>query len=153
MPQRGKKKLITNCCIQAQCRRTHMKAEVNHRTSDVFFTATHVHLHYKVLYIPTVAEVPGWKQPSQNRRRRDVFPTLEFPTKTILKRRSGAKVPTSSWRNRINRSKSCRLWELTFYDQSRKVWDRWHYSEMIPSHRYFLNLLLVLEKGVLCCQM
>ncbi|KAG7214916.1 hypothetical protein INR49_005191, partial [Caranx melampygus] len=51
-------------------------------------------------YIPTVAEVPGWKQSSQNRLRREVFPTLEFPTKTILKRRSGGEGLPSSWSKR-----------------------------------------------------
>lgn len=59
-------------------------------------------------YVPTVAEVPGWKQSSQNRRRKEVFPTLEFPTRTILKRRSGGEGPPSSLRNRTREQ---RRWE------------------------------------------
>lgn len=42
-------------------------------------------------HTPTVAETPGGKESSQNRRRKDVFPTPEFPTRITLKRRSGRK--------------------------------------------------------------
>lgn len=49
-----------------------------------------------LLHRPTVAEVPGWKEPSQNLRRSEVFPTLEFPTRMTLKRRSGSEAALSS---------------------------------------------------------
>ena len=38
---------------------------------------------------PTVAAEPGENLPSQNRPKKDVFPTEELPTNTILKSRSG----------------------------------------------------------------
>lgn len=44
-----------------------------------------------VAHTPTVAATPGGKQSSQNRRRKEVFPTPEFPTRITLKRRSGRK--------------------------------------------------------------
>lgn len=53
-------------------------------------------------HLPTVAHVPEWKQLSQKRRRRDVFPTLEFPTRTILKRRSGPELAPSTWKKHHN---------------------------------------------------
>ena len=45
---------------------------------------------------PTVAAEPGEKLPSQNRLRKDVFPTEELPTNTILKSRSGVDTEPSS---------------------------------------------------------
>ena len=45
---------------------------------------------------PTVAAEPGENLPSQNRPRKDVFPTEELPTNTILKSRSGVDGKPSS---------------------------------------------------------
>lgn len=45
---------------------------------------------------PTVAARPGAKWSSQNLLRKDVFPTAELPTNTILKSRSGMEGQTSS---------------------------------------------------------
>lgn len=53
-------------------------------------------------YLPTVAAVPGEKRFSQNCLKKDVFPTLELPTRTILKRRSGAKRKPSSCKQEQN---------------------------------------------------
>lgn len=58
-----------------------------------------------------MAEVPGWKRSSQNLWRSEVFPTLEFPTRTILKRRSGAEGPPSSWTNSKYRRREEWLWK------------------------------------------
>lgn len=46
---------------------------------------------------PTVAVIPGENRSSQNLLRRDVLPTAELPTNTILKNRSGAEGARSSW--------------------------------------------------------
>lgn len=61
-------------------------------------------------HVPTVAEVPGLKESSQNRRRREVFPTLEFPTRTTLKRRSGSEGELSSWGRRWDWRKVRQRW-------------------------------------------
>ena len=50
---------------------------------------------------PTVAAEPGENLPSQNRPRKDVFPTEELPTNTILKSRSGVDGKPSSCRRQI----------------------------------------------------
>lgn len=55
------------------------------------FSVPHAHDMMALFFLsPTVAIVDGWKRPSQNERSRDVLPTLELPTSTTLKSRSGA---------------------------------------------------------------
>lgn len=46
--------------------------------------------------LPTVAVMPGENRSSQNLLRKDVFPTAEFPTNTILKSWSGVEGEPSS---------------------------------------------------------
>lgn len=46
--------------------------------------------------LPTVAVMPGENRSSQNLLRKDVFPTAEFPTNTILKSWSGVDREPSS---------------------------------------------------------